>query len=336
MDLPASAAAFYGALLVPKRHLEETSDASGATLECYDYLPFGRMLSSGDNSRNTGCYPPTPGTQISSNLPQKFTGKERDAQTKLDFFGARYYSAAQGRFTSPDTPFADQHPENPQSWNLYGYVRNNPLIHIDIDGHETKSWLDRITDYLGSLFRSTVDLKSFQDPKPPSKPEPELMGLNGDRIVQKHAETLGKGLDALATGVELADPTGLASATRKALEGDSAGFALAMGAALIPGASKEKIIPNESFEQARNAALKVMGELGPAARTEVFGKQGVVGGLEVGFRTRVGNVFKEFRLDFDKKKGAHINVTVGKKKYAFTFDVTEEELLRLLGGNVGK
>ena len=78
------------------------------------------------------------------------------------------------------------------------------------------------------------------------------------------------------------------------------------------------------------------GSLVSAARTEVFGKQGVVGGLEVGFRTRVGNVFKEFRLDFDKKKGAHINVTVGKKKYAFTFDVTEEELLRLLGGNVGK
>ena len=47
------------------------------------------------------------------------TGKERDAETGLDYFGARYYSGAQGRFTSPDRPFADQHRGDPQSWNLY-------------------------------------------------------------------------------------------------------------------------------------------------------------------------------------------------------------------------
>jgi len=67
-------------------------------------------------------------------MTAEFTGKERDAETGLDYFGARYMSAAQGRFTSPDKPFADQHPEDPQSWNLYGYVRNNPLAHIDTDG----------------------------------------------------------------------------------------------------------------------------------------------------------------------------------------------------------
>ena len=63
-----------------------------------------------------------------------FTGKERDAETGLDYFGARYMSAAQGRFTSPDAPFNDQNPSDPQSWNLYGYVRNNPLRAIDPDG----------------------------------------------------------------------------------------------------------------------------------------------------------------------------------------------------------
>ncbi|RPJ63368.1 MAG: RHS repeat-associated core domain-containing protein, partial [Acidobacteria bacterium] len=44
----------------------------------------------------------------------------------MDYFGARYYSGPQGRFTSPDLPFADQHVEEPQSWNLYSYTRNNP------------------------------------------------------------------------------------------------------------------------------------------------------------------------------------------------------------------
>lgn len=67
-------------------------------------------------------------------LSDLFTGKERDTETGLDYFGARYMSSAQGRFTSPDRPFADQHPADPQSWNLYSYVRNNPLRLVDDDG----------------------------------------------------------------------------------------------------------------------------------------------------------------------------------------------------------
>jgi RHS repeat-associated protein len=70
----------------------------------------------------------------------KFTGKERDAESGLDYFGARYYGSTMGRFMSPD--WADK-PEavpysslsNPQSLNLYAYVNNNPLSKIDPDGH---------------------------------------------------------------------------------------------------------------------------------------------------------------------------------------------------------
>jgi RHS repeat-associated protein len=65
---------------------------------------------------------------------QNVTAKERDAETGLDYFGARYFSGAQGRFTSPDAPFNDQHPEDPQSWNLYAYARNNPLLYVDPKG----------------------------------------------------------------------------------------------------------------------------------------------------------------------------------------------------------
>jgi RHS repeat-associated protein len=65
---------------------------------------------------------------------RKFTGKERDAETGLDFFGARYLSSAQGRFTSPDLPFADWDPSDPQSWNLFAYVRSNPLSFVDPTG----------------------------------------------------------------------------------------------------------------------------------------------------------------------------------------------------------
>jgi RHS repeat-associated protein len=52
----------------------------------------------------------------------------------LDYFGARYFSGAQGRFTSPDEPLVDQDPGVPQSWNLYTYGRNNPLRYTDPTG----------------------------------------------------------------------------------------------------------------------------------------------------------------------------------------------------------
>ena len=62
-------------------------------------------------------------------------GKERDQETELDYFGARYYGSALGRFISPDpSGLLAQHPEDPQSWNLYVYARNNPLIYLDPNG----------------------------------------------------------------------------------------------------------------------------------------------------------------------------------------------------------
>jgi RHS repeat-associated protein len=84
---------------------------------------------------------------------QQFTGKERDSETGLDYFLARYYSPIQGRFTSPDeftggpdelydfawlasdnpTFYADL--TDPQSLNKYQYTYNNPLFYTDPDGH---------------------------------------------------------------------------------------------------------------------------------------------------------------------------------------------------------
>jgi RHS repeat-associated protein len=72
-----------------------------------------------------------------SMLMSRFTGKERDAETGLDFFGARYYSGAQGRFTSVDPGFNLRAMiANPQRWNRYAYVSNNPLLFVDPDGRE--------------------------------------------------------------------------------------------------------------------------------------------------------------------------------------------------------
>jgi RHS repeat-associated protein len=64
-----------------------------------------------------------------------FTGKERDAESGVDYFGARYYGSSMGRFMSPDpSGLLAQNPADPQSWNMYAYARNNPLINIDPTG----------------------------------------------------------------------------------------------------------------------------------------------------------------------------------------------------------
>jgi RHS repeat-associated protein len=63
-----------------------------------------------------------------------FTGKERDSETQLDFFQARYLSGAQQRFMSADPGNAGADPMNPQSWNAYAYVNNNPLNATDPTG----------------------------------------------------------------------------------------------------------------------------------------------------------------------------------------------------------
>ncbi len=48
---------------------------------------------------------------------QKFTAKERDSESGLDYFGARYYSGPQGRWTTPDDIYNDMDLTNPASWN---------------------------------------------------------------------------------------------------------------------------------------------------------------------------------------------------------------------------
>lgn len=88
-----------------------------------------------------------------SNPMSHSTSKERDAETGLDFFLARYYSAAQGRFTSTDPVLINEKRLfDPQQWNLYSYVRNNPLKLVDPDGREVQV----LDEEALRLIRSTV------------------------------------------------------------------------------------------------------------------------------------------------------------------------------------
>jgi RHS repeat-associated protein len=75
---------------------------------------------------------------VLNRIGSRCTGKERDAESGNDYFGARYYASSMGRWMSPDpTGLALAEAENPQSLNLYSYVQNRPLSMIDPDGLQT-------------------------------------------------------------------------------------------------------------------------------------------------------------------------------------------------------
>jgi RHS repeat-associated protein len=134
-------------------------DAAGVKAR-YDYAPFGEEIAADRNGRNTAscavpnCY------GSPADVKQKFTSKERDEETGLDYFGARYYLGAQGRFTSPDQPFLDQHLRDPQSWNLYTYGRNNPLRYVDLLGTCTKPADAKADTPAGSICADPSTLKA--------------------------------------------------------------------------------------------------------------------------------------------------------------------------------
>jgi RHS repeat-associated protein len=130
----------------PRMIFDQSGSLSGTSR--HDYLPFGEELYAGVGGRSI-----TQGYSLGDGARQKFTQKERDNETGLDYFLARYYSSTQGRFASPDEftggpteLFADVAPHNPtfyaeiaepQSLNKYHYALNNPLRYLDPDGHQS-------------------------------------------------------------------------------------------------------------------------------------------------------------------------------------------------------
>jgi RHS repeat-associated protein len=126
-------------------HLKTTAvitDSAGAPKGESDSYPWGGELQLVSNDSNH----------------YKFTGKERDVESGLDYFGARYYSSGLGRFVTSDwaskaatVPYADL--TDPQSLNLYSYVRNLPTTKMDGDGHT--SACDGKTNCTTSTVKST-------------------------------------------------------------------------------------------------------------------------------------------------------------------------------------
>jgi RHS repeat-associated protein len=112
------------------------TDRQGDVVARYDYLPYGEQIPQAQGRGDVSGYGDDAGNK------HKFTAKERDSESNLDYFGARYYSGAQGRFTSADPVTTPEHITDPQRWNGYAYVRNAPLTYVDPDGRAIDTILD--------------------------------------------------------------------------------------------------------------------------------------------------------------------------------------------------
>ena len=98
------------------------TDADGNPIQYIHYAPYGELIA---NQQTIGY-----------DERFKFTGKERDAETGYDYFGARFYWSVDGIFTTVD-PLADKYPGN----TPYLYCGGNPIMLVDPDGRDVKKFL---------------------------------------------------------------------------------------------------------------------------------------------------------------------------------------------------
>lgn len=97
-------------------------NGAGTITAQQEYLPFGESLV---DSTTQGKF------------AKGFTGHEQTDPSGLIYMQARFYAPIYGRFLSPD-PARDQHFDQTQSWNIYSYVQNDPIMRIDPTGLEEK------------------------------------------------------------------------------------------------------------------------------------------------------------------------------------------------------
>ena len=117
------------------------TNASGNQISLLDYYPYGNTRL----EEKTGAY----------TNDYKYTGKELDEESNLYYYGARYYNATIGRFISQDPWGGDI--TDPQSFNKYSYVRNNPLKYVDPTGKSWEEFRQAFRQATFSAFTNTAD-----------------------------------------------------------------------------------------------------------------------------------------------------------------------------------
>jgi RHS repeat-associated protein len=119
------------------------------------------------------------------------TSKERDNETGLDYFGARYYASSQGRFTSADPLYIEMgRLGDTQQFNLYSYTRNNPLrlvdptgLDIEVTGTEQEAYRKRLQQDVSFTVQLNAKTNKVQ-----------IVDASGNVLDKNQLKALGKTL----------------------------------------------------------------------------------------------------------------------------------------------
>ncbi len=164
----------------PRIIVDETGSLAG--VKRHDYLPFGEELLAGTGIRTVAM------GYTDDAVRQQFTQKERDAETGLDYFGARYFASVQGRFTSPDPLLQSARAVLPQSWNRYAYVLNNPLRLIDPNG-------------LADTDANEEEQKRQEQQRQEQQQQTQVVDLRKDKVITAEVNKIQADAKPLAEGV---------------------------------------------------------------------------------------------------------------------------------------
>jgi RHS repeat-associated protein len=127
-------------------------------------MPFGEALNAGVGNRTaeTGLKYSMPGDLIR----QKFTGYQKDSETSIDFAEARMYDNRYGRFTAVDPLLASGKSANPQTFNRFVYVLNNPLLLTDPSGLQVAQWYQPLSPNGELPYRFEITQPNDYEPVP--------------------------------------------------------------------------------------------------------------------------------------------------------------------------
>jgi RHS repeat-associated protein len=129
-------------------HLGSTdvvTNLSGEVIERTSYSPYGSIFSDSGSVK----------------VPFKFTGQKQDLDNELVLFPARTYEPKFGRFMQPDSIV--QALSDPQTFNRYSYVRNNPVNLVDPTGHKFKwkKWFGVVMGVIATIATGGLGAPAF-------------------------------------------------------------------------------------------------------------------------------------------------------------------------------